>query len=90
MLVRDVLKLLIPDNVLVHVIAKRDDGSVFGICYDPCRIVQEDEGEFQNLEVLRVGTMKSREILRNKEWRTNADVYIIGRLQEDVDTGCDS
>lgn len=81
-LIRDVLKLLTPDNVLVHVIAKRDDGSVFGICYDPCKIVREDEGELQNLEVLRIGTIKSREMLRNKEWRTNADVYVIGRLQE--------
>lgn len=85
MLVRDVLK-LIPDNVLVHVIAKRDDGSVFRICFDPCRIVRTDEGELQNLEVLRVGAMKSREMLHNKEWRTNADMYVIGRLQEDVVT----
>lgn len=81
MIIRDVLK-LIPDDVLVHIFAERDDGSAFEAYKDPCYVVRADDGEFQNLEVLCIGTMKSIEMLRNKKLRTNADIYIIGRLQE--------
>lgn len=81
MFIRDVLK-LISDDVLVHIFAERDDGSAFEVYKDPCYVVRADDGEFQNLEVLCIGTMKSIEMLRNKKLRTNADIYIIGRLQE--------